>query len=343
MKIKLLLMFLTFLAVNNIFSKEAKSYDILVLPLYNLSYESNEEELENVLNGFIDQINKTEGYNLIHKKSADDILKKYRIQINSILLDDDLKNILIKTKVDFVMYNVFSVNENGQISIYNKIINKDKAVKSIEKTVRSESALRGFFNKTLIESIKLIENETKLKFAEVKEELPLPENKDSANDKKPVKSPDDKKSETADSGSKTKPEVKSKPVNPKDVELTKSASLFVPGLVLTSVGGAFLLQGGIVLAVDCFYYFEQVKLYRQMYKDESISYEEYLTKYYTNIGLFCGSMVSIGIGVLMMPVGGAMLLYNYISGLKPNPKTSFDIEKTGDDIKLAFVINLDNL
>ena len=287
MKIKLLLAFLTLLAVNNIFCEKEKSYDILVLPLYNLSYESSEEELETVLNGFIDQINKTKGYNLIHKKGAEDILKKYRIQINSILLDDDLKNILIKTKVDFVMYNVFSVNENGQISIYNKIINKDKAVKSIEKTVRSESALKGFFNKTLIESIKLIENETKLKFAEVKEELPQQENKDSIVDKKPVKSTDDKKSETADAGSKVKSETKSNPAAQKDEKLNKSVNLFVPGLVLTSVGGGFLLQGGIVFAVDYFYYFEQVRLYKQMYKDESISYEEYLTKYYTNVGLFC--------------------------------------------------------
>lgn len=143
--------------------EDSNIYSIAVLPIYNLSYSDDQSELDTILDTFLQEIKKNKNYKLTDTKDTVRLLKSKRINVDTILLDDNLINIIKKLNVDFVMYNIISINENRSTTIYSKTINKEHHITTIEKSVRNKNDLKKFFDKTIKESAKLIEKETNIK------------------------------------------------------------------------------------------------------------------------------------------------------------------------------------
>lgn len=158
-----LALFFLFTGLLILTAEETKVYTIGVLPIYNLSYSSNQDELDSILNSITDTIRKSAGYKLIDKTEMIELLKKKKIDTDTILLDMDLNDIQKKIDVDFLVYNIIAIDEKNIVTVYTKTTNRKNEVRTVEKSVRNVKSVKNYFKATIVEAVKEIETETQVK------------------------------------------------------------------------------------------------------------------------------------------------------------------------------------
>ncbi len=264
-----------------------KVYSIAVLPVYNLSYSVNQNDLEDTLNSITDEIKKNSGFKVIDRDDAVKALKKKKISIDSILLDSDLTDIINKLDVDFVFYNIVAIDEKKVITIYSKTINKKNEIVTVEKSLKNIKVIKNYFKASIVEAVKKIEKDTNIK-------LDLPT------------------------------------ININDLTLTNKI-----GIANLGAGAVFFATGLSLFIFDMAYYFDTVRDARNKYTNYGITYDEYLTIYNINIGLFVSGVSLMSLGVVLVSIGVPLFLYK-----SADKEISLDI-KAGQTMQIALRYSFD--
>ncbi|HOV14294.1 MAG TPA: hypothetical protein PK771_08430, partial [Spirochaetota bacterium] len=111
-------------SVDLVFYSKTESSKIAFIPSYNLSADIEEKKVDELSLFFVDEISKNIQFRLQDRSYIRDILSKNKINNDLVLVNDELREILSKSKSDMLIYTLIHKNKKGNIEFYTKIINK---------------------------------------------------------------------------------------------------------------------------------------------------------------------------------------------------------------------------
>lgn len=112
-----------------VFYDKGENTKIAFIPSYNLTYNIDLVNSDRLENQFVDEISKIEELKFQNKNFIREIIRNNKIDTDLVLVDEELREILSKSKSDIVIYTLIYNNKRGNIEFYTKVINKYGKVK----------------------------------------------------------------------------------------------------------------------------------------------------------------------------------------------------------------------
>ena len=155
--------FLITMAMVNVVAQENKEYSITSLPVINLTFSAEPINFDEIINEIMENVKATKGYRVVEMDELAKTLSALKIDSGSILLDSDLQKIQKKTTINYIIYNIVSIDEKDAVTIYTKIVDSQGEIKTYSKTQTGMRNVMNRFKWTVNEALKGIAKETKIR------------------------------------------------------------------------------------------------------------------------------------------------------------------------------------